>query len=178
MLFPTVRVPSDTRNVFVAVFNATVLFAGMKPSVIVDVGGAEVGKAECKAESVVLDIGTIVSLENVKPFEIEDVGGTKVGMAGAIVSSREVSDAFRFAPNVFVFQCGSIPKRGPESDDGALKEIIPEKSNGSDGLNDIDMPVSPPQLYEAKPDVEFRNCVIGESALGGCSDPLCDMAGS
>jgi len=40
---------------FVAVFNANpVLFAGMKPSAVVEVGGAEVGMAECKCESIVL----------------------------------------------------------------------------------------------------------------------------
>ena len=158
MLFPSVlycAVPSDTRNLFVAVFNATVLFAGIKPSVVVDVGGAEVGRA-------------VVSFENMKPFVIED-------MAGAIGSRSEVSDAFIFAPNVFVFQCWSIPKRGPGSNDGTLEEFIPEKLNRSD---DIDMPLSPPQLYGSKPDVEFRNCVIGESALGGCADPLSDVAGS
>ena len=96
-------------------------------------------------------------------------------MAGAIGSRSEVSDAFIFAPNVFVFQCWSIPKRGPGSNDGTLEEFIPEKLNRSD---DIDMPLSPPQLYGSKPDVEFRNCVIGESALGGCADPLSDVAGS
>jgi hypothetical protein len=53
------------------------------------------------------------------------------------------------AIGLFRFQCWSIPKTGCESDDGLLGKFIPEKSN------DVDMPK------------EFRNCVIGESGLGG-----------
>ena len=59
----------------------------------------------------------------------------EVGRAGAIGSSREVPDAFSFTPDVFVFQYWSIPKRGPESDDGTLEKSIAEKSNEYDGLN-------------------------------------------
>ena len=111
-----------------------------------------------------------------KPSAVVEVGGAEVGRAGAIGLSREVLDAFRFAPNVFVFHCWSIPKRG---DDGTLEKFIAEKSNGSDELNDIDvLSPSPPQLYESKRDVEFRKLVIGDSDPGCCATPFCNMAGS
>jgi hypothetical protein len=49
----------------------------------------------------------------------------------AIVPGREAPDVFRFMPDVFVlFQrsVDSIPKKGPECDDGTPEKSIPEKS--------------------------------------------------
>jgi hypothetical protein len=110
--------------------------------------------------------------------------GAEVGRAGCVgvivpkreaVLNRELLGVFRFMPDVFRFmpdvQYWSIPKRGPETDDSGLEKSIPEKSNE---LNDVDM-----LLAEYKSvDVDLRNSVIGESALGGCATPLCVMAGS
>jgi hypothetical protein len=61
----------------------------------------------------------------------------------------------------------SIPKRGPDSID---EKFIPEKLNGSDCVNDVSY------KFEGDDD-DLRNCVIGESGVGGCVNPLCDMVG-
>ena len=65
----------------------------------------------------------------------------------------------------------SIPKRGPDSDGGRLEKFTAEKSNRS-GLNDIDVPLSPGQVYKSEDD-NFKNPVIGESGIG--MTLLCDM---
>jgi hypothetical protein len=67
----------------------------------------------------------------------------------------------------FVPQNWSIPKRGPDSID---EKFIPEKLNGSDCVNDVSY------KFEGDDD-DLRNCVIGESGVGGCVNPLCDMVG-
>ena len=83
---------------------------------------------------------------------------------GAIVGNRDEL-------GVFVSQYWSIPKRRPDSADGGLPKFIPEKLNGSDVL-------SSGQVYKFEgDDDDFRNCVIGESGVGGCVTPLCDMVG-
>lgn len=68
----------------------------------------------------------------------------------------------------------SIPERGPDSDGGRLEKFIAEKSNGSDGLNDVDVLLSPAgQVYKLSEDDSFKNSVIGESGIG--TTLLCDM---
>jgi hypothetical protein len=74
-----------------------------------------------------------------------------------------------------VSQYWSILKIAPEPDDtfddGRPVEFIPEKSNKFDELG---MLLS--QAYNSKGDVDFRNCVNGESGLGGAT-PFCGMVG-
>ena len=80
----------------------------------------------------------------------------------AVVLSREA------------FQYWSIPKIGPEPDDGRSVEFIAEKSYGLeslDELNKIDMLLS--QAYRSEEDAEFRKSIIDESGLRGCETRLC-----
>ena len=82
---------------------------------------------------------------------------------GAVVSNKDEL-------GVFASQNWSIPKRDPDSIDDGLQKFIPEKLNGSDCLDDtgIEM-LSPGQVYKfERDDDDFRNCVIGDSGVGGC----------
>ena len=92
---------------------------------------------------------------------------------GIVSTGADISNGDE--PCVFIFQYWSIPKRRPDSDDGKSENPI-EKLNGSDGLNDVDVLLSLGQVYKPEDD-DFRNCVIGESGIGGCMVLLCDMVG-
>ena len=71
-------VPSVTPNVFVAVFNANpVLFIGIKPSAVVEVGGAEVERAECKGKSVMVVLDIEVLFSGMKPSAVVEMGGVE-----------------------------------------------------------------------------------------------------
>ena len=60
--------------------------------------------------------------------------------------------------------------------DDRSEKFIAEKSNGSDGLNDVDMLLSLGQVYKPEDDV-FRNSNISKSGIGMTLLCQCNMVG-
>ena len=152
-------------NVFVAVFNAKAgLFGSIKPlasAVVVNMGGVEEG----------VKAGLFGSIKPLVSAVVVDMGGAEEGRA----EGKGVSTEFIELIGPFRFQCWSIPKTGHESDGGLPEKSIPEKLNGKLEADNFNVPLSASQLKELKEDVDFRNCVFGESGLGGCATPMAGL---
>jgi hypothetical protein len=130
----------------------------MKPSVVVDIWALFGGAEECRGVSAkVLGMG-IKSMEAVVPNKEAPDERRVSEVFGMGIESME-------APDAFGFQNWSIPKIDLESEDGGPE--IPEKSNKFEELYDVGMLLLS-QAYKSKGDVDFKNCVNGESGLGGC----------